>query len=148
MFSMISAELAATCSALGFYDHEKNKYFADSNTLEAVKDLIRYLRRDDTSHAIRRELGESKVLKTDLLPLLKNYWEEADLFDVLLRLIVNLTTPALILYEEELPTDKTARNHYLQIEEHLQLYKEAFVDNDVWAVLSTKLSTILEIVSS
>ncbi|CAH1999400.1 unnamed protein product [Acanthoscelides obtectus] len=62
-------------------------------------------------------------------------------------LIVNLTTPALILFDEEVPTDKTARNHYLQMEEHLQSYKEAFVDDDVWAVLSTKLSQILEIVN-
>lgn len=50
-----------------------------------MKDLIRYLRRDDESHDIRRQLGASKVLPTDLLPLLKSYWEETDLFDALLR---------------------------------------------------------------
>ncbi|XP_018561954.1 protein timeless homolog [Anoplophora glabripennis] len=145
MSDLLSAEIIATCDALGYFDHKSNKYYADSNTLETVKDLIRFLRRDDENHDVRRQLGETKVLQTDLLPLLKSYWEETDLFDVLLRLIVNLTTPALILWNEELPTEKTVRNHYLQIEEHLQSYKEAFADEGVWAVLSTRLSKILEI---
>lgn len=145
MSSLLSADLAAACNALGYFDVKSNKYYADSNTLETVKDLIRYLRRDDESHDIRRQLGETKVLQTDLLPLLKSYWEETDLFDVLLRLIVNLTTPALMLWNEELPTDKYVRNFYLEIEGHLQSYKEAFADEAVWAVLSTRLSKILEI---
>lgn len=83
--SSISAEIAATCNALGYYDVQTNKYYADENTLETVKDLIRFLRRDDETHDIRRRLGETKVLQTDLLPLLKSYWEENDLFDVILR---------------------------------------------------------------
>lgn len=85
MSSLLSAELAATCNALGNFDAKSNKYYADANTLETVKDLIRYLRRDDENHDIRRQLGRTKVLETDLLPLLKSYWEEEDLFDVLLR---------------------------------------------------------------
>lgn len=83
--SLLSAELSATCNALGYYDQKTNKYYADENTLETIKDLIRYLRRDDETHEVRRQLGETKVLQTDLLPLLKNYWKETDLFDVLLR---------------------------------------------------------------
>lgn len=83
--SSISAELAAACNALGYFDEKTGKYYADENTLETVKDLIRYLRRDDETHDIRRRLGETKVLQTDLLPLLKSYWEENDLFDVILR---------------------------------------------------------------
>lgn len=83
--SLVSAELSATCNALGYYDENAKKYYADENTLETAKDLIRYLRRDDENHDIRRQLGESKVLETDLLHLLKSYWEETELFDVLLR---------------------------------------------------------------
>lgn len=63
------------------------------------------------------------------------------------RLIVNLTTPALILWNEEIPIDKNARNLYIQIEEHLQSYKDAFADETIWAVLSTRLSKVLETVS-
>lgn len=55
--------------------------------------------------------------------------------------------PALILWHEEPPTEKTTRNYYLQIETHLQDYKQAFADEGIWAVLSTRISKILEIVS-
>lgn len=55
------------------------------NVSETIKDLIRYLRRDDENHEIRRYIGESKILQADLLPILKDYWEKADLFDVILR---------------------------------------------------------------
>jgi timeless len=55
------------------------------NITETIKDLIRYLRRDDESHEIRRYLGEAKILQADLLPILKDFWEKVDLFDVILR---------------------------------------------------------------
>lgn len=60
---------------------------------------------------------------------------------------MNLTNPALLLYREELPAEKTSRNYYLQIITHLQSYKEAFCDHTVWALLSKKLGCILQIVS-
>lgn len=145
MSSLLSTELAATCNSLGYYDRDDNKYYADSNTLETAKDLIRFLRRDDETHDIRRQLGDTKVIQSDLLPLLKNYWEQIDLFDVLLRLLVNLTTPALMLWKEQVPKDKAAYKNYLQVEEHLHSYKAAFADETIWAVLSTRLSKILEI---
>lgn len=53
--------------------------------VETVKDLIRYLRHDDENHEIRRFLGEAKVVVTDLLPIVKHYNEDEDLFDVTLR---------------------------------------------------------------
>lgn len=145
MTSLLSAEISATCSALGYYEPSTNRYYADDNVLETLKDLIRYLRRDEDTHCVRRQLGETNVLVTDLLPLLKSYWEQDELFDVLLRLLVNLTTPPLILWNEEAPTDKNMRNYYLRIEDHLQRYKESFTDDTIWAILSSKLSKILEL---
>ncbi|PSN55765.1 Protein timeless [Blattella germanica] len=152
MSSLLYAELAATCNALGYL--QGDKYITDEYCQESIKDLIRYLRRDDENHEIRRYLGEGKILQSDLLPILKDHWENADMFDVVLRspfmerrtkLLVNLTNPALLLYREELPAEKTSRNFYLQIISHLQSYKEAFCDDHVWAVLSKRLKDILEI---
>lgn len=98
MSSLLSAELSATCNALGYYDQSTNKYHADSNTLETVKDLIRYMRRDDETHEIRRHLGGTQVVQTDLLPLLKDYSEQADLFDVLLRLVPPILYYPVLLF--------------------------------------------------
>lgn len=144
MTSYLEAEIAATCNALGCFD-VNGEYQADVQVIESVKDLIRFLRRDDANHEIRRILGHCNVLKTDLLPMLKKYHDHTELFDVLIRLLVNLTSPALILFNEELPTDTVTRNYYLQLVGHLQTYKQAFTDSGVWAVLSTRLGKLLEI---
>lgn len=64
------------------------------------------------------------------------------------RLLVNLTNPALLLYREEVPVERTARHNYLQILSHLQYYKEeAFTKVETWQVFAKKLAKILEIVS-
>ncbi|XP_059046079.1 protein timeless homolog [Achroia grisella] len=146
MSSLLSAELSATCNALGTFDKRSGKYLIDDFTLNTVKDLIRYLRRDGEDHEIRRHFGQTKVLQTDLLPMLIDHWEHTDLFDVTLRLLVNLTNPALLLYREEVPVERTARHNYLQILSHLQSYKEeAFSKVDTWNVFAKKLAKILEI---
>jgi len=41
--------------------------------------------------------------------------------------LANLTQPAIICFQGELPEEKTNRNYYIETEEHLQLYKQ--VDN-------------------
>ena len=79
-------ELEATCSALGTYDG--TKYYKDDDCLECIKDLIRFLRRDDDNHTLRRSLGQIGVVRTDLIPILRDYHQEAELFDMCLRLMV------------------------------------------------------------
>ncbi|XP_045446823.1 protein timeless homolog [Melitaea cinxia] len=146
MSSLLSAELSATCNALGTFNKKTGKYLIDDFTLNTVKDLIRYLRRDGEEHEIRRHFGQTKVLQTDLLPMLVDHWEKDELFDVTLRLLVNLTNPALLLYREEVPVERTARHNYLQILSHLQSYKEeAFTKVENWQVFAKKLAKILEI---
>ncbi|XP_066907023.1 protein timeless homolog [Halyomorpha halys] len=138
---LLSAELAATCNALGYYDGQK--YHLEPHSKETIKDVIRYLRRDEDSHDIRRFLGNTKLLETDLVPILVCHAKDNDLFDVVLRLVVNLTTPALIIYNEVVPADKNDLNQYLQLISHLQAYKEAFSDQKIWAVLTERLSALL-----
>ncbi|RXG71731.1 Protein timeless-like protein [Armadillidium vulgare] len=111
--------------------------------LETIKDLIRYLKRDDDSHHIRRALGETKVLQTDLIPILKFYAEDKELFDVTLRLVVNLTNPVLLLFKEELPEEKITRQQYLQMIGHQQSFKASFADEAVWSILVGRLGEIL-----
>ena len=62
----------ATCSNLGIFDG--SKYLPEPDCVECVKDLIRFLRRDDDNHCVRRALGDLGVLRSDLVPLLR--WEK------------------------------------------------------------------------
>lgn len=93
-------------------------------------------------------MGRGKVLQTDLLPMLMHHTEEDDLSDVLLRLLVNLTSPALLLYREELPKDGPGRRNFLELIEILQGYKQAFSLQPVWAAFGKRLQKVLEIVST
>ena len=61
--------------------------------------------------------------------------------------MINLTSPALMVYNEELPTEKITRSYYLQILSHLQEYKSAMANDAVWAIVHEKLKDILSIVS-
>ncbi|ODN02653.1 Protein timeless [Orchesella cincta] len=110
-----------------------------------MKDLILYLRRDDDDHSARRLLGQAQVLGRDLLPLFKYNHKEPKLWDLGLRLLVNLTHPALLLYDEEVPKNKKYLNYYNQLLGYLRTYKEDFVDKVVWKILAEKLRQLLNL---
>jgi len=113
---------------------------------EAVRDLIKFLRRDGDDHEIRRHLGTANIVETDLLPILVEYSNNSDLFDLIIRLLVNLTTPALLIYNEQPPIEKTQSQYYLQMVSHLQKYKRAFTDINVWKVIVNKLAEVIQAV--
>lgn len=114
---------------------------------EAVRDLIKFLRRDGDDHEIRRFLGAANIVETDLLPIIVEYTNKSELFDLIIRLLVNLTTPALLIYNEQLPADKGPRQNYLQIELHLQKYKRAFTNIKVWRIIANKLAEVIQAVN-
>jgi timeless len=115
---------------------------------EAIRDLIKFLRRDGDDHEIRRFLGAANIVETDLLPILVEYSDKSELFDLVIRLLVNLTTPALLIYNEQPPMEKTPRQYYLQMLLHLQKYKRAFTDVNVWKVIVDKLAAVIQAVSN
>ncbi|KAI6062328.1 Protein timeless-like protein isoform X1 [Aix galericulata] len=139
---MMNCELLATCSALGYL--EGDVYHREPDCLESVKDLIRYLRHEDETRDVRQQLGAAQILQNDLLPLLVQYPQDKALFDAVVRLMVNLTQPALLCFGK-VPADATARHHFLQVLSYLQAYKEAFASEKVFGVLSEKLYDVLQL---
>lgn len=80
--------------------------------------------------------------------MLINYSDDSDLVDVLLRLLVNLTSPTLLFFREDLPKDGAGRRTYLDLIEISQNYKDFFsTSSSLWATLAARLQKILEIVS-
>ncbi|XP_050538805.1 protein timeless homolog [Daktulosphaira vitifoliae] len=140
--ALLHAELTATCNALGYTGAEK--YFIDPQCKEAVRDLIKFLRRDGDDHEIRRFLGSANIVQSDLIPILIEYSNKIELFDLIVRLLVNLTTPALLLYNEQPPVEKIPSQYYLQMILHLQKYKKAFTDVKVWKVIVDKLAEVMQ----
>ncbi|XP_058798651.1 protein timeless homolog isoform X2 [Phymastichus coffea] len=142
----IFAEITATCDALGYNDGKT--FRLDKNSLEALKDLIRYLRRDDDTHSIRRYLGQTRIVQKDLIKIFVDHAEKTEIWNVLLRLLINLTSPALMVYNEELPSEKVTRGYYLQILSHLQEYKAQMTNDAFWVVVNEKLKQLLIIDSN
>ncbi|XP_043939608.1 protein timeless homolog [Protopterus annectens] len=138
----MNCELLATCSALGYL--EGDTYHKESDCLEGVKDLIRYLRHEDDSRDIRQQLGAAQILQNDLLPMVVQHHQDKALFDAVIRLMVNLTQPALLCFGK-VPQDPVFRHHFLQVVSYLQGYKEAFANEKVFGVLSEKLYDLLQL---
>ncbi|XP_039603256.1 protein timeless homolog isoform X1 [Polypterus senegalus] len=139
---MMNCELLATCSALGYL--EGDTYHREPDCLESVKDLIRYLRHEDDARDIRQQLGAGQIVQNDLLPLITQHHEEKGLFDACIRLMVNLTQPALLCFGK-VPDEPATRHNFLQVVSYLQDYKQAFADEKVFGVLSEKLYNLLQL---
>lgn len=138
---IMNCELLATCSALGYL--EGDAYHKEPDCLESVKDLIRYLRHEDETRDIRQQLGAAQILQNDLVPLVIQHHSDKQLFDAVIRLMVNLTQPAFLCFGK-VPQDPTFRHHFLQVVSYLQTYKEAFANEKLFVVLSEKLYDLLQ----
>ncbi|XP_076654997.1 circadian regulator timeout isoform X2 [Halictus rubicundus] len=146
MSDYLSSELTATCGALGYYDG--HKYHLDKHCLDVIKDLIKYLRRDDDNHVVRQFLGQTMLLQTDLMKIFIDHSDKTELWDVLLRLIINLTSPVFLIYNEKIPTDKMERSIYQKLVFYTQKYKAALTDDRIWTTLSERMSRILKVDSA
>ncbi|KAM4588760.1 protein timeless homolog isoform 1-T2 [Odontesthes bonariensis] len=138
----MNCELLATCSALGYL--EGDTYHKEADCLESVKDLIRYLRHEDDTRDVRQQLGDSQIIQNDLLPIIVQYKQEKALFDACIRLMVNLTQPAMLCFGK-VPDDPVFRHHFIQVTSHLQAYKEAFASEGVFGILSETLYNLLQL---
>ncbi|XP_020845704.1 protein timeless homolog isoform X2 [Phascolarctos cinereus] len=138
----MNCELLATCSALGYL--EGDIYHKEPDCLESVKDLIRYLKYEDETCDVRQQLGAAQILQGDLLPILIQHCQDKPLFDAVIRLMVNLTQPALLCFGK-VPQDPSFRHHFLQVLSYLQAYKEAFANEKTFGVLSETLYELLQL---
>ncbi|KAM6153293.1 protein timeless homolog isoform 2-T2 [Erethizon dorsatum] len=138
---MMNCELLATCSALGYL--EGDTYHKEPDCLESVKDLICYLRHEDETRDVRQQLGAAQILQSDLLPILTQHRQDKPLFDAVIRLMVNLTQPALLCFGS-VPKEPSMRHHFLQVLTYLQAYKEAFASEKTFGVLSETLYELLQ----
>ncbi|XP_060898705.1 protein timeless homolog [Labrus mixtus] len=138
----MNCELLATCSALGYL--EGDTYHKEADCLESVKDLIRYLRHEDDTRDVRQQLGAGQIVQNDILPIIIQHGQDKALFDACIRLMVNLTQPAMLCFGK-VPDDPVFRHHFLQVTSHLQAYKEAFSSEKVFGILSEILYNLLQL---
>uniref|UniRef100_A0A914X550 Timeless N-terminal domain-containing protein n=1 Tax=Plectus sambesii TaxID=2011161 RepID=A0A914X550_9BILA len=135
--------IQSTISALGFL--EGDVYNKEPDCYVCARDLIRYLRNDTPDGLARRLCGERNIVQNDLIPILKSSTDEPQLFDVALRLLINLTQPASALFEGQPPKDRASWQIYAQLVRNLQNSKQAFADVQLFAVLGQRLKAFVEL---
>ena len=123
--------------------------------------MARFLRRDDPNEkTIRRELLKSDVISNDLIPMMRllllqhrsassggrlkdtQARKDVELFDIVLRLLVNLTQSALNCFELKMPEDKLQYQMFIEIDTRLKGVKESFANEPFVQLLCDKLNEI------
>ena len=141
---IVDPEIIATCNALGKSD-DYGQYEKEPDCDACLRDLIRFLRKDGQDFVVRRQLGLTNIVSNDLIPLLKQHClQDKALFDVVLRLLVNLTNPAMLLFKEQLPTEKDRKVLFIELLKLNHDYKVAFsAQLKCWAVLAKFMTDLI-----
>lgn len=145
-FDSIDPDLVATIAALGSF--EGKRYVKGDECAICIGDLIKFLRIENRKDCdIRRQLARTKVMEKDLLPILTTYYEEQNIVEAMMRLLVNLTMPALLCFEREetRKKDKIFEGLCLDVNNYLRHYKSQFVFFNVMKVFSSQLGRLLEL---
>ena len=122
--------LISVSGGLGRYDEEANVYRKDADCLECLKDLQRFLRRDDQYHReVFHRLGQWDLVSTDIVPLIVHYQDDQDVVYNALKILTFLT----------MPIDPTSDHLHVQCR-YLKRIKDCFLANDAVAVIVGLLS--------
>ncbi|CAH8497236.1 unnamed protein product [Dicrocoelium dendriticum] len=139
------ADIQACCSCLGF--REGDVYKVDTDAEASIRALLRYLRNESSNCDVRRELGRLRILSSDLIPLLRSCVGNKTLTELTIRLLVNLTQPAIICFRQEVPKDRDLYGAYAQVDDLLRSYKKDFANSELFSVLRNLVGELLDRVS-
>uniref|UniRef100_A0A1I7ZZT5 TIMELESS domain-containing protein n=1 Tax=Steinernema glaseri TaxID=37863 RepID=A0A1I7ZZT5_9BILA len=136
----------ATIGALGFRD-KKGKYHREPDCYESIRDVITYLQND---HEMKDRLDclDVNVIKHDLVPIMSDPDTPDNIFDVALRLAVNLCQPISLVYMSllgEMPKSKEEWKLFVQLNEKLTKAKLGFASQELMTVLCKKIEAFFSL---
>ncbi|EYC02698.1 hypothetical protein Y032_0098g3079 [Ancylostoma ceylanicum] len=129
--------IQGTISALGYL--EDGVYYQEPDCYETIRDLIRFLRNDSNTLLARKICGERNIIENDLIPIIKTENLKDKMFDIALRLLANLTQPAIVSLQGKQPEDRDEWQTFWLLEENLRRAKLAFADVKFFTVLKQRL---------
>ncbi|KAG5444567.1 Protein timeless [Clonorchis sinensis] len=137
------ADIQACCACLGF--REDNVYKIDADAEASIRALLRYLRNEGPDCDVRRELGRLKIVSSDLIPLLCSCTDENKILtELAIRLLMNLTQPALVCFRQEIPKDRDLYGAYAQVDDLLKSYKKDFANEELFQMLHNLVGELLD----
>ncbi|KFD55680.1 hypothetical protein M514_03428 [Trichuris suis] len=138
----INKDLQAAVGSLGFLDGQM--YMKEPDCHETLKDIIYFLRHDDADNTARKFVGSCNVIGNDLVPIAICYPDDSDLFDSVMKLLVNLTQPVDILMEHNDMRLMSSNAEASTLLHCLQQSQSAFADERLFIVLTTKLRPLID----
>lgn len=109
---------------LGTFSEDGKRLMKLDSTMDALKRLELYLRRDDPKERnVFYKIGEWKVVKSHLIPLFESNCSDKKLVYQLLCLFIRLTSP----FTESIKVSEQKR--------HLQVYKDMFTKSNIPIIL-------------
>ncbi|TMS39159.1 hypothetical protein L596_005729 [Steinernema carpocapsae] len=133
----MAAIVQSTIGALGYKDN-RGVYHREPDCYESVRDLITFLR-NDNQKTYRKICGTQNIVKTDLVPIMTDKSTPENLFDVALRLTINLCQPVVLVYRGEMPDSNEDWKMYMDLEANLRRSKAGFASVDFMKVLLKKI---------
>ncbi|KAK0399789.1 hypothetical protein QR680_003213 [Steinernema hermaphroditum] len=133
----MAAIVQSTIGALGFRD-KKGVYHREPDCYESVRDLITFLRNDNQKD-YRKICGDQNIIKTDLVPIMSASDTPENVFDVALRLAINLCQPVSLVYRGEMPETKEEWKLYMDLNANLTRAKLAFASLEFMTVLCRRI---------
>ena len=110
--------------ALSVGDPDEEIYRRDPECVECLKDLQRLLRRDDAERGAFLRLGRTRLVQTDLIPLLVHCAHERDVAYNVLKVLTVLTMPL----EPGSRTDQEQAEHLKSAKEELLAEPDALTN--------------------
>ncbi|CAK9290312.1 unnamed protein product [Gordionus sp. m RMFG-2023] len=135
-------EILASCNALGFM--EGSIYKKEPDCFQTLKEIIKYLKIDGPLNEARYFLGRSSTVSNDLLPLIIYYNDDIELFNIIIKLLANLTHPILLLYNNKKPNDINGQKRFVELNDILLAYKKDCANLIFFSILQSKLKTLVE----
>ncbi|XP_061392566.1 protein timeless-like [Musca vetustissima] len=120
-------------------------YVVSDKVLETLEEIdFKLTYEDQTLRTFRRAVGFGKNVKSDLLPLLENAKDE-EVFDSVIRILVNLTAPVECLFSVDVMyRTEVGRYTIFELNNLLHTSKEAFTDPKSTKCVVEYMTRILE----
>ncbi|XP_073826266.1 timeless isoform X2 [Musca autumnalis] len=122
-----------------------DNYIVSDKVLETLEEIdFKLTYEDQTLRTFRRAVGFGKNVKSDLLPLLENAKDE-EVFDSVIRILVNLTAPVECLFSVDVMyRTEVGRYTIFELNNLLHTSKDAFTDPKSTKCVVEYMTRILE----
>jgi timeless protein len=119
-----------------------DNYIIHSETSQVLDNINKRLNEEDKNmRTYRRALAFSQMIQKDLVPILVNSIQNLEVFDAVIRLMVNLTVPVECLCSMEiLNKSDVGRQTVFELSNSLLKTKEVFRDSRTTRVIMERLS--------